>query len=67
MPSKEQIARFLECFRLLSMFEAQHQLMRKWGAFNPADWPDRPDPSVLAVQEWLTQLAAESGSTEAIG
>jgi hypothetical protein len=57
MPTAAQIARFLECFETLSRYEAQHQVIRGYGAFDPVLWPDKPDPAVVEVLAWLKSHA----------
>jgi len=47
MPTAAQIKRFLECFDVLSRFEAEQQVIRGYSAFGRVDWPDRPDRDVL--------------------
>lgn len=56
-PTIAEIERFLLCWDTLGQFEAQHQLMRGWGAFAAAEWPDKPDPAVVKVVEWLKEAA----------
>ncbi len=57
-PSKEQIARFLKCFDIFGRFDAEQRLIRGCGAgFDPREWPDKPDPDVVAVKTWLEGLA----------
>lgn len=56
-PPKEQIARFIECFDTLGQFEAMIQMVRGQSAFNKENWPEMPDPAVVAVKNWLCGLA----------
>lgn len=58
-PTPKQIARYLDCVTILSNFEAKHQFVRGWGAFDPKEWPDKPDPDVVAVRDWLTARSAD--------
>jgi hypothetical protein len=55
-PTGEQISRFLDCFELLGKFDAAMTLTRGMTAFPAKDWPDKPDPDVMAVKAWLTEL-----------
>lgn len=57
-PQPAQIARFLACFDIMDKFAAQHQYMRGWGAFDPKEWPEMPDPSVVAVLDWLRKIGS---------
>ncbi len=52
-PSAADITRFLQCWDILGRFEAEHQHVRKWGAFDDREWPEKPDPAVVRVVEWL--------------
>lgn len=56
-PTKEQIARFIDCFDTLGQHDAMMQMVRGSSAFDRAKWPDMPDPSVVAVKVWLCDLA----------
>jgi hypothetical protein len=62
IPNAPDIARFLRCWDVLGHFEASHQLLRKWGAFDSAEWPEKPDPAVVRVAEWLKTLATDTTS-----
>jgi len=54
-PTKEEFKRFLEVFQILCGFEAQHRMMRSWGADFNAD--ELPIPEVVTVEEWLREEA----------
>jgi hypothetical protein len=56
-PTKQQIARFLKAFEAAMQFDAQQQLVRGQTAFDPSEWPDKPDEAILVVRRWLTELA----------
>lgn len=55
-PTKEEIARFVQVFDLLSRFEAQQRLIRRMGALNPEGLPI---PEVVTVLAWLRHMAHE--------
>jgi hypothetical protein len=53
-PSPAQIRRFLRCFEIFARFDAEQRLLCGRGAgFDPQEWPDKPDPDVVAVKVWL--------------
>jgi hypothetical protein len=56
-PSKEQIARFLECYDLLSRFHAEYTFNGGKSAFSMEDWPERPEQGVIDVRRWLVERA----------
>ncbi len=65
-PDKDKIARFLKCFNILGEFEAKTQLVRRYGAFDSKEWPDKPDPVVREVADWLKSLADDSSAAEVV-
>lgn len=56
-PTAQDIAKFMKCFDILSRFEAEHRLLRGWGAaFDQTEF-QMPDPAVMAVSSWLREIA----------
>lgn len=60
IPSAAQIARFLEAWDILGAYEGSMKQVRGWGAFNDDEWPDKPDPALVAVVEWLKGMCAHA-------
>ena len=52
MPTKAEIAEFIEVFGKLSNFEAQTRLIRGYGAFSPQEIEDL-QPRMTKIIEWL--------------
>jgi hypothetical protein len=61
----DQIARFLKAFELFARFDAEQRLVRGYGAaFDPDEWPTKPDPDVVAVRSWLEGLTGIEPAVE---
>ena len=56
-PSKQELKVFLEVLTKLSLFEANHRLLRGWGEFKEEECPI---PEVTVVSDWLRSLIEEA-------